>query len=135
MTKRQIHIEPWPQQAAKDAREAVAIYSDIVCALEHVAPSLNLLAVEGVQAGRKDMARSETDNLAHELRRARALQVKHQPDTYLNEQGLLLDIESALRWSCIERLASGDARAVETLAAIQELLRPLYERHGMRGEQ
>lgn len=135
MTKRQIQIDPWPQQPAKDAREAVAIYADIICALEHVTPSLNLFADDRVQDFRRETARIETDNLAYELRRARSLLVKHHPDTYLNEQGLRHDIESALKWSGIENLARGEARAIGMLKAIQELLYPHYEFHGMGGDQ
>ncbi len=131
MTKRAIHIEPWPASPAKDAREAIALYSDIVCALEHVAPTLALLADTSVSQWKRDNAVIETDNLSYELRRARALLRGLQPVGYLGGNEFSLDIQSALEWSGVINLKKGDPKAIKILNSALAIILPYCELHGV----
>lgn len=135
MTQKKIRIDPWPEQGPKDARKAVALYSDIACALEHVTPSLALLNASSVSQGRRDAAVSETDNIALELRRARSILLESRCQDYLKIDNMIGDIKSALTWYGVMHIERGASDVKEVLEAISRVINPILKFHGLKWEE
>lgn len=122
------HHRPVAKPPPTDVHEALGLYQDIVCALEHLVPKLPERMLKA-HVHSKETARNETDNLAHELRRARR-GIKHKNEGYLNRGDLVRDIGSALEWSGVADIPAGSEVARCQLEQVLELIRPLCLRHG-----